>query len=182
MRITSGIRRGLRLQAPEGMDTRPTLDRIKQTMFNCIQFEIRSRVVLDLFGGSGQLGLEALSRGACFAYFNDADPNAVSVIQKNIAAARFEKMSQVSCNYYQDCVKMLSNSGNTVSLVFLDPPYGPTILTDILQLLGTSNILSPDALLVCEHDASLPQSWPMGYRVYKQRTCGSVGFTILQRT
>ncbi len=181
MRIISGEKRGRKLTTLEGDNTRPTLERVKQMMFDCIQFEIRDKVVLDLFAGSGQLGLEALSRGASFAYFNDAARDAVAVIQKNVAACGFEKKSQVTCNSYIDCVTMLVSKGVRLSIVFLDPPYGTEMLTDAMQKLLQSDLLAEDALLICEYERNLMPQMD-GFTLYKQKQCGKIGFTIFKRT
>lgn len=181
MRIISGEKRGRKLVTLEGENTRPTLERVKQMMFDCIQFEIRDKVVLDLFAGSGQLGLEALSRGASFAYFNDAAKEAVAVVQKNITACGYEKKSQLSCNSYIDCVTMLMRKGVRLSIVFLDPPYDAQILCDAMLRLLQSGILTEDALVICEYDKCQPPETE-GYTVYKQKQCGKIGFTIFKRT
>lgn len=181
MRIISGQRRGKKLLAPVGMDTRPTLDRVKQRMFDSIQFDIEGKTVLDLFAGSGQLGLEALSRGAAFCHFNDMDRAAASVVQKNITACAFEKKSSLTCNLYTDCVTICKRKGLRFSLVLLDPPYDKGLLQAALALLLTADILEEGALLICER--SLDEEWelPAGYTLCKDKKCGQVAFSILQK-
>lgn len=150
MRIISGIRRGKRLITLEGQNTRPTLERVKQSIFDTLQFKIQGRVVLDLFAGSGQMGLEALSRGAEFCYFNDMDKRACKVIDQNIKACRFEKMSKLTCQSYEQCVKILKIQAVKPSLVFIDPPYGHGMANNSLELLLQSGVLEQGALLVLE--------------------------------
>ncbi|MBQ6947512.1 MAG: 16S rRNA (guanine(966)-N(2))-methyltransferase RsmD [Clostridia bacterium] len=181
MRIIGGERRGKKLLAPEGMDTRPTLDRVKQRMFDSIQFEIEGKTVLDLFAGSGQLGLEALSRGAAFCHFNDMDRQAALIVQKNITACSFEKKSSVTCNLYTDCVTICKKKGLRFSLVLLDPPYQQGLLSAALSALQEAELLEQDALIVCER--ALEEEWtvPAGYTLYKDKKCGQVCFSILKK-
>ncbi len=148
MRIISGTRRGKKLQTLSGSDTRPTLERVKQAVFSAIQFEIRGRTVLDLFAGSGQLGLEALSRGAEFCYFNDASEKACKIIAANIEGCGFSQISQLTCKTYADCVTMLKRGEKKVSLLFLDPPYGKGLVDSSIDL--TESVLGRGALVVCE--------------------------------
>ncbi len=150
MRIISGTRRGKKLLTLDGENTRPTLERIKQAFFNAIQFEITGKTVLDLFAGSGQLGLEALSRGAEFCYFNDKSVDACKIIEKNIISCDFSKLSQLTCKSYEECVKIISNRGKKVSLVFLDPPYSNDFIVSALELLDKLDVLENDAIIVCE--------------------------------
>ena len=150
MRIISGVKRGKKLLSLEGDKTRPTLERVKQAFFSAIQFEISGKTVLDLFSGSGQLGLEALSRGAGFCYFNDMSPKACEIINKNIIACDFLKMSQLTCKSYIDCVKIIKSRNKKVSLVFLDPPYGNDLVNSSLALLHDEGLLENAAIVVCE--------------------------------
>ncbi len=150
MRITSGIRRGKKLLSLAGDNTRPTLERVKQAFFNAIQFEISDKVVLDLFSGSGQLGLEALSRGAQYCFFNDISKDACDIIKKNINACDFAKISYLTCKSYTDCVKIIKDSKKQVSLVFLDPPYSQGLVNDALDCISKNGILENGAIIVCE--------------------------------
>lgn len=150
MRIISGVKRGKKLLSLEGDNTRPTLERVKQAFFSAIQFEIAGKIVLDLFAGSGQLGLEALSRGADFCYFNDMSRQACEIINKNIVACDFAKISQLTCKSYIDCVKIIKSSNKKVSLVFLDPPYSNDLVNGALALLHDEGVLESGALVVCE--------------------------------
>ncbi len=181
MRIIAGERRGKKLLAPSGLDTRPTLDRVKQRMFDSIQFDVEGSTVLDLFAGSGQLGLEALSRGAAFCHFNDMDKKAVEVIRKNISACGFEKKSSVTCNLYNDCVTICKGKGLRFSLVLLDPPYQKGLLAAALQKLRDEDLLTEDALILCERSMEEDWSVPVGYSLYKDKKCGQVSFSILKK-
>ena len=142
MRIIAGTKRGKRLATLDGEDTRPTLERLKQALFSAIQFELADRTVLDLFGGSGQLGLEALSRGAAFCHFNDMNPAAVKIIQKNLKECGFEKDAKVTCADYNMCVKMIERDPKKPDLVFLDPPYASHYYRPALQALLEYRLLN----------------------------------------
>ena len=178
MRIISGSKRGKKLLSLEGDNTRPTLERVKQSFFNAIQFEISGTTVLDLFSGSGQLGLEALSRGAEFCYFNDSSKNACDIIQKNINACDFAKISQLTCKTHTDCVKIIKDRGVKLSLVFLDPPYNYNLVNDSLECLHSHNVLQNGALIVCETALSETVSHP-SFKERKVYTYSSLKVTVL---
>ena len=150
MRIISGVRRGKKLMTLGGQNTRPTLERVKQSIFDTIQMQIQGRKVLDLFAGSGQMGLESLSRGAEFCYFNDIEKAACKVVDHNIKCCGFEKISKLYCQSYEKCVKMLETQCVKLSLVFIDPPYGYDLVNKSLALLLRSGVLQKGTLLVCE--------------------------------
>lgn len=181
MRIISGIRRGKKLQSLPGNDTRPTLERIKQAFFSAIQFEIADKTVLDLFSGSGQLGLESLSRGAKFCYFNDISDKACKVIENNIKACNFTEISQLTCKSYIDCVKMLSMRNVKVSLVFLDPPYSNGYITQSLSLLRDMGVLQAGAVIVCESAAEDEVLYD-GFSVRREYRYSDIKVTILSYT
>ena len=178
MRIISGIKRGKKLLSLEGENTRPTLERVKQAFFNAIQFEVAGRTVLDLFSGSGQLGLEALSRGAEYCFFNDASVDACKIIEKNIISCDFLKKSQLTCKSYESCVKIINNSGKKISLVFLDPPYGNGYVVDSLDLLDKYSVLEKDAIVVCESAVDDIAEHP-SFDIRKQYNYSNIKVTIL---
>ncbi len=181
MRVISGIRRGKKLLAPAGTNTRPTLDRVKQKMFDCIQFDIADQEVLDLFAGSGQLGLEALSRGAKSCHFNDSDAASIAVVQKNIQGCGFEKISSVTCNLYTDCVTICKKRGMRFSLVLLDPPYDREMLYDALMKLRQADLLQKEALILCEYSSTEEFVVPEGYVILKEKRSGYAAFAIVQK-
>lgn len=176
MRIIAGVRRGKRLATPEGEDTRPTLERLKQALFSAIQFELADRYVLDLFAGSGQLGLEALSRGAARCWFNDASAVAMKVVHRNILDCGFEKSSKESCIDYIMCVKMIEREKIRPNLIFLDPPYGKGLAADALEKLVP--LLPGGALVAVETGAE--ETVPLcGLRLRKEYRQGTVKMTLL---
>ena len=149
MRVISGIARGTKLDSRESISTRPTLDRIKENMFNLIQDKVRDSVVLDLFAGSGQLGIEALSRGADRAYFCDIDREDIVFLNKNIAKTRLTEKSIV---LNEDFKKVLNIVNTKFDLIFIDPPYKSNFVEESINLIYEKSILNDDGLIIIETD------------------------------
>lgn len=149
MRIISGKSRGSKLYTLEGDNTRPTLDRVKESLFNILQNKIKNSVVLDLFSGSGALALESLSRGAKKAFLCDKSHAAVEVIKKNIEKTHFEEETVVICNDYKKCLKELNEK---IDLIFIDPPYKLNIAVEAINIILEENILQEDGIIVLETD------------------------------
>lgn len=155
MRVITGSKRGRRLKTLEGNDVRPTTDKVKESVFNIIQFDIEGRNVLDLFSGSGQLGIEALSRGARMCTFVDSSRASLAVTSENIKAVGFEKESKaVLC----DALSFLDRDLNKYDLAFLDPPYKAGLMNEALIRLLPH--MTEGSTVVCETDSSeeLPES------------------------
>lgn len=150
MRVISGTQKGRVLKTPDGLDTRPTTDKVKGAIFNIIQFEIAGKKVLDLFGGSGQLAIEAISRGAKSALIVDNSKKAVDVIKENIKSCSFEEEIRVHRGDYAEVL----TKGAEYDVIFLDPPYASDLLVRALRLIVEFDILSKDGIIVCETDAS----------------------------
>lgn len=149
MRIVSGIRRGMNLLSLKGENTRPTSDKVKEAIFSMIQFDVKDAVCLDLFAGSGAMGIEAVSRGAKFVYFVDHHQPAIDIIKKNLEKAKFTEFASVRSCSANAAVKSLKQ--NSVDIVFLDPPYGKNLVPQSIKLIIEQNILKPDAVIVCEY-------------------------------
>ena len=149
MRIIAGTARSLPLKAVEGMGTRPTTDRIKETLFNILQDEVPGSYFLDLFAGSGQIGLEALSRGARYAVFVDNGKKPVACIEDNIRFTKFDKESKV---YPTDVLSAMRSMEvkYQFDIIFMDPPYNQEIEKDVLRYLATSSLLKEDTLIIVE--------------------------------
>ena len=157
MRVITGSAHGVRLLTPAVLQTRPTTDRVKESLFNIIQFDIPGREVLDLFAGSGQLGIEALSRGATSAVFVDAGKEAVEVVRKNLRAAKLEQQARI---VQSDAFDYVRRCGRKFDLIFLDPPYAGSILENSIQLISEIDILSDGGIIICERPlekTSLPE-------------------------
>ncbi len=151
MRIITGKAKGTRLETLDGLDTRPTSERTKEAVFSMLQFDMEGRAVLDLFAGSGQMGLEALSRGARCAYLIDKGKAAFEVIKKNIKKTRLEDGAIALC---EDSISFLKKQGCSIvfDIVFLDPPYASELINDSLELLFLNKMIKSTSYIVCESD------------------------------
>ena len=142
MRVISGKSRGKKLVSLEGNNTRPTLDRVKEALFNIIQFNVQDAVVLDLFAGTGALGVEALSRGAKEAIFCDKVLDAIKVIKQNVTNTNNLDKSIIINKDYKDVLEILSKQNKKIDIVFLDPPYKTNLAIESLQKIIMSNLLT----------------------------------------
>lgn len=179
MRVISGSARGRRLKELQGMETRPTTDKVKESLFNIIQFDLPGRRVLDLFGGTGQLGIEALSRGAASCTFVDQRRDAVKLIRENLAECRLSEQGRV---IQGDSLAFLSSCREKFDVLFLDPPYHTDLMDRALELVTKIDILSENSIIVCETMAQreLPQL-PAPYEWGKDYRYGQIKLTIGRR-
>ena len=152
MRIITGKARGIRLDTLEGLNTRPTAERAKEAVFSMLAFDIEGRRVLDLFAGSGQMGLEALSRGAVSAVMVDCARAAVEIIKKNTAKTRLEG-AEIVCADSMNWLESAAKKGLSFDIVFMDPPYAEKLLPRCLEKLLRGNLLKSTSLIVCESGA-----------------------------
>lgn len=179
MRVISGTARGRRLKELPGMDTRPTTDKVKESLFNIIQFDIEGRRVLDLFGGTGQLGIEALSRGAARCTFVDMNRQAAAIIRENVTAVGFADQAMVQQG---DAMAFLSGCREKYDLIFLDPPYQTQLLENCVQAVVKFDILSEHGIMVCESavEKQLPEpSAP--YEKGREYRYGKIKLTVYRR-
>lgn len=149
MRVISGTQRGRKLFSLEGLDVRPTTDKVKESLFNIIQFDLEGSSVLDLFAGSGQLGIEALSRGADSVTFTDNSKKSLDTVKKNIELTGFQSLAKT---VYSDAFSFLSSCNSKFDIVLLDPPYEKKLCDKAFELLP--RVLTPDSVVVCETRAS----------------------------
>ena len=177
MRVISGSKRGAKLFFIENDSVRPTTDRVKEAVFNIIQFHIRGTSVLDLFAGCGGLGIEALSRGADHAVFVDHGKEAFSVLHKNIEKTGFEE--QADC-LLAEFDHYLHTASETFDLIFLDPPYHKGLAERSLRLIAERKLLKPDGLIVLECDVDEEIAVPSSFCSAKQVQYGRVRITILK--
>ena len=150
MRVISGSARGLKLKAPEGLETRPTTDRIKESLFNIISPYLQEINFLDLFSGSGAIGIEALSRGAKKSIFVDSSKTCFNIIKENLTSARLIEKSKI---YNEDCIlaiEKIAKENIFFDIIFMDPPYSKNIEHNILKKIKETNILKPDGIIICE--------------------------------
>ena len=179
MRVISGSARGRRLKELQGMDTRPTTDKVKESLFNIIQFEIEGRSVLDLFGGTGQLGIEALSRGAERCTFVDARREAAALIRENLKATGLEKAGRV---VQGDAISFLSGCRERFGVIFLDPPYQSGLLEQAMETIAAFDILGEHGIMICE--SPLEQVLPdlsQPYERGKDYRYGKIKLTVYRR-
>ena len=147
MRVITGKARGIVLKTPDGMATRPTTDRVKEALFSIIQFDIPNARVLDLFGGTGQLGIEALSREAKSAVFVDERDDACRLIKENLKRTRLESSAKV---IRSDYMAYLRSCKETFNIIFLDPPYAEVFLENSLKMITEIDILQSGGIIVTE--------------------------------
>ncbi len=178
MRVITGTARGMRLETPEGTDVRPTSEKTKEAIFSAIYFDIEGRRVLDLFAGSGQLGIEALSRGAEKCVFTDSSQTAVDIVKRNVQKTKFTQQS-VICR--TDYASFLKGTKETFDIAFIDPPYLKGITVDALTL--TAAKMSDYGIIVVEHPAEveLPQELS-DFKIYRQYKYGKlVNVTVYKK-
>lgn len=179
MRVIAGSARGKKLSPVPGMDTRPTTDRVKESVFNILQQDVPGAVFLDLFGGTGQMGIEALSRGAAKAIFVDEAPAAMRVIRKNLAAARMEERARtMQCGYETALRRLMAQS---VDVIFLDPPYGGELLNSALRAIEVFDILRAGGIILCESATKDEIACPESFAVAKTYRYGGIQLTALRR-
>ena len=179
MRVITGIARGRKLREPAGLETRPTTDRVKEGIFSSIQFELEGRRILDLFGGTGQMGIEALSRGAARCTFVDLRKEAVTVIRENLELTGFSDRAQV---IQGDALAFLSRCRETFDVIFLDPPYDSGLLEKTMELVTTIDIVSENGIIVCENGSNA--GWPSvlpPYRLQKEYRYGKIKTALYRR-
>ena len=180
MRVITGKARGIQLKTPEGMLTRPTADRVKEALFSIINFDITGAQVLDLFGGTGQLGIEALSRGAKSAVFVDAREEACRLIRENLKRTHMEGEGRVIRSDYLD---YLDRCREKYRIIFLDPTYAEVFLENALKRITEIDILQSDGIIVTERPLGkeLPWEYP-GYTRSRDYKYGKTLLTIYRKS
>ena len=179
MRVIAGSARGVVLKTPDGMQTRPTIDRVKEALFSIIHFDIPGARVLDLFGGTGQLGIEAISRGAASATFVDQSDAACRLIRENLRRTRFEEVGKVVRGDY---LEYLSRCRDQYDIIFLDPPYAEVFLENALKRITEIDILRSGGIIVTERPIDKELPWEFeGYTRSKDYKYGRVLLTLYHK-
>ena len=179
MRVITGKARGVQLKTPDGLTTRPTTDRVKEALFSIIQFEIPGAKVLDLFGGTGQLGIEALSRGAISATFVDAGEPACRLIRENLKRTRMEADGKV---IRSDYLEFLSRCREQYNIIFLDPPYAEVFLENALKKITEIDILASGGIIVAERPLGKELPWEFeGYTRSRDYKYGKTLLTVYRK-
>lgn len=173
MRVITGSARGRKLKTPENYDIRPTTDNVKESVFNIIQFDIEGRRVLDLFAGTGQLGIECLSRGASSAVFVDQSREAVKIVKENLKAC-----SLTGTVVQADAMSFLRTCGK-FDIIFVDPPYDSDLYESVLNTVNSIDILSDGGIIICEsrRERALPEM-TAPYKKRREYTYGKVKLCI----
>ncbi len=182
MRIITGSARGTKLETLAGEATRPTAERVKEAIFSMIQFDLVDSTVLDLFAGSGQMGLEALSRGAAKAHLVDRSAEAVAIIKKNAQKTHLWERCRLVLSDYAEYLRV-SKGKQKFDFVFLDPPYGSGMLQNALKLLADADLLADGAWIFCEDETDdifgEDEELASRYTVEKQNRYGRIFITVL---
>ena len=185
MRIIAGKNRGTKLYTLDGDDiTRPTLDRVKESLFNIIMSRLENSNILDLFAGSGALGLESLSRGAGKVTFCDNSSKAINVIKNNINKTKLEEKTQVLHKDFSKAIIDLKNQKNKFDIIFLDPPYKTNYIVKAIELIIEENLLSEDGIIIAETDEKdriLKELEDKEIIIYDIRKYGRVDIIFLKR-
>jgi len=180
MRVITGKARGVQLKTPEGLLTRPTADKVKEACFSIINFDIPGSKVLDLFGGTGQLGIEALSRGAVSAVFVDAREDACRLIRENLKRTKLEREGIV---IRSDYMAYLNRCRETFDIIFLDPPYAEEFLENALKRITEIDILRSNGIIVTEHPLGKELPWEFeGYQRSKDYKYGKTLITLYRKS
>lgn len=176
MRVISGRAKGIKLLSLEGEFTRPTLDRVKESIFGSIQFYLKNSVCLDIFAGSGSLGIEAISRGALHVDFCDNSKLAVEIIKNNIKKTHFQEFSNV---FLKDAFSFISDTNKKYDFVFIDPPYGNGLVIRVIIDMIKYKRVSEKTCFVCEHEAELLLPNTIGdFKIFRQKKFSKTVTTI----
>jgi 16S rRNA (guanine966-N2)-methyltransferase len=180
MRIISGTSKGKRLTTPKGQGVRPTSDRVKESIFNILGERIEGKMVLDLFAGTGNLGIEALSRGAAKVLFVEKGRQAIRLIQKNLSQCGLEGRSEIIPKDVNRAIGILKERGASFDLILMDPPYEKGLISRTLDKLDSHRIYHEDSILVIEHDRREPlPGIVVGWNLIRQRRIGDTVISFL---
>lgn len=180
MKVISGIYKGRKIEGYDINGTRPTMDRVKESLFATIQDYLNDSVVLDLFSGSGNLGIEAISEGAKYAYLVDSNPKAVKTIKTNICNIGINNCEVLNMDYLK-AIKYIAEKEIKLDLIFLDPPYQTNFIEKSIKLITQLNILSKEGLIICENDSLDRIVFPENYQILKEKKYGDKWVVILKQ-
>ena len=182
MRIIAGEFKGRQIKAVKGDNTRPTTDKVKENIFNMMGQFFDGGRVLDLFAGSGNLGIEAISRGMEHGVFIDLNVNAIKVIKENIAHLKLEKQVEIYRNDAFKALNVLSKKESKFDLIFLDPPYGKISVTQLLEIIIAQNLLNNNGLIMCEYGEGLDVAYDKSrLRQIRHEIYGAIEILILEK-
>ncbi|MDQ0215219.1 16S rRNA (guanine(966)-N(2))-methyltransferase RsmD [Oikeobacillus pervagus] len=182
MRVISGKLKGIQLKAVPGKDTRPTTDKVKEAIFNIVGPYFLEGIGLDLFAGSGGLGIEALSRGFHQMIFVDRDMKAVQTIKTNLSQCHVREESEIYRNHAERALNAVKKRQIQFDGIFLDPPYKKQKLHKLLQIIDEEQLLRKDGFVVCEHSSDIEMPYEVGnLHIVKQESYGIIGISIYEQ-
>jgi len=182
VKIISGFLKGRTISSYNIQGTRPTMDRVKESLFGMIQNYINDSICLDLFAGSGNLGFEAISNGSQYCYSNDKNIKCIHAIKKNIKDFNIEEKIKVLNLDYHQCLNYLKENNIKLDIVFLDPPYANECLNDVIELLLDYSLLNKNAIIVCEIDNNYLHNNFNNLEIIKNRKYGDKFIIIYEKT
>jgi len=177
MRVIAGSARGTKLFCPDGLSIRPTHDRVKEAVFSMLGDRIVGARILDLFAGTGALGIEALSRGDEYVTFVDASPRSLKAVTQNLEKTH---LTQQACLVQSDFLCFLNDTSESYDLIFLDPPYNEGYMEKILKTVAARNLLAEDGVIYCEFDGDAPALPQNAYHIMREKKYGRARILLLQ--
>lgn len=179
MKVISGTLKGRKIDGYNLDGTRPTMDRVKESLFAMIQNYIGESICLDLFAGSGNLGIEAISEGATFVYFNDNNKKAVEVIKQNVKKFNILEKTEILNMSHKKALNELT--GKKIDIIFLDPPYKTNYIEESIKLIDSNNLLSDNGIIVCESSDLNKIIYTDNFKVLKEKKYGDKWVVILEK-
>ena len=182
MKIISGTIKGSKIEGFNIEGTRPTMDRVKESLFAMINPYLENSVCLDLFAGSGNLGFESISNGSKYCYFNDRNIKCIDVIKRNVKQFKLQDMTKILNLDYRKCLEYLKNNNIVFDIIFLDPPYENECLNEVIDYILKNNMLNDEGIIVCEVNKNyLNEEWS-GLDIIKNRKYGDKLIIIYKKT
>ncbi len=179
MRVIAGSARRLLLKAPDGMDTRPTADRVKESLFNMLNPDLYGCAFLDLFSGSGAIGIEALSRGAQRAVLVDASMECAGIIKQNLEVTRLGENAEIINEDVYAAIERLGRRGDKFDIIFMDPPYAAGYYVPVMEAIKKADILAAEGYIVAESAKGVDFTAAEGFKIFKERKCGPAVMNFL---
>ncbi|MBO5120471.1 MAG: 16S rRNA (guanine(966)-N(2))-methyltransferase RsmD [Bacilli bacterium] len=180
MKVISGLYKGRNIEGFDLDGTRPTMERVKESLFAIIQNNLQDSIVLDLFSGSGNLGIEALSQGAKYAYLVDSNPKATKTIKRNLENINIKSAEVINMDYIK-ALNYLKEKNIKLDIIFLDPPYKTAFIEKSIELITNNNLLNKDGLIICESDSLDRIVYNENYKIIKDKKYGDKWVVILKQ-
>ena len=179
LKVISGLYKGRNIEGFDLDGTRPTMERVKESLFAIIQNNLQDSIVLDLFSGSGNLGIEALSQGAKYAYLVDSNPKATKTIKRNLENINIKSAEVINMDYIK-ALNYLKEKNIKLDIIFLDPPYKTAFIEKSIELITNNNLLNKDGLIICESDSLDRIVYNENYKIIKDKKYGDKWVVILK--